>query len=284
MKKLKVSNFIILPIVVGLVISMLINGIMLIQGSSEIVIKFLNFYSRDIVTDLPFFVKPLMVFTGFLQLMTAIVLLFGIFKFEFMPNKTSSFLKIGIFIGILSITTYGFAVRMISNHQAAANLFYYLTFLYLLLWYVERYSNSEMKFFNKIKLLPIFIILMFTMGQPGFQKLFNSSAVIPNYVKMFDGSILSQMPGGIPPFIYFLGIMEFSVPIILLISLLRKEFLKGDSKPFFSIAAIITIATFVMLNFGLTIITNYPGATNLIFYAISTLWLYYYAIEQKKQV
>lgn len=281
MQKIKISNIITLPIVVGLIISMSINGIILIQDKHDTIGKFLNFYSRDSTTEFSFYIKATMVVTGLLQFMTSIVLLLGIAKLEFLTNKNSKFLKSGLLTGIFSLTTYGFAVRMISNHQAAANLFFYLAFLYLLLWHVEQYSTSEMSFFNKIKQLPIFITLMFTMGQPGFQKLFNSSAVIPNYVKMFEGSILSKMPGGIPPFIYFLGLMEFSVPIILLISLMRKEFLKENSKPFFSIGAFITITTFVMLNFGLSILINYPGATNLILYAISTLWFYYYVTEKK---
>lgn len=281
MDKLKVSNFITLPIAVGLIISMTINGIQLVQGNPEIIAKFMNFYSRDVQIDFPFYSNAVMVLTGALQLLTALILAIALVRFEFLPDKKSTFFKWGIFMGILSLMTYGFAVRMISNHQAAANLFFYMAFLYFLLRYVEKNSISAESVFDKIKLLPIFVTLIYTMGQPGFQKIFNPSAVIPNYVQMFDGSILSQMPGGIPPFIYFLGAMELSVPIILLLSLLKLEFLK-DSKCLFSIASFIAIATFIMLNFGLSILINYPGATNLIFYAISTLWLYYYVILQKK--
>lgn len=281
MDKLKVSNFITLPIAVGLIISMAINGIQLVQGNPEIIAKFMNFYSRDIQIDFPFYSNAVMVLTGALQLLTALLLAISLVRFEFLPDKKSTFFKWGIFMGILSLMTYGFAVRMISNHQAAANMFFYMAFLYFLLRYVEKNSISEESVFDKIKLLPIFVTLIYTMGQPGFQKIFNPSAVIPNYVQMFDGSILSQMPGGIPPFIYFLGAMELSVPIILLVSLLKLEFLK-DSKCLFSIASFIAIATFIMLNFGLSILINYPGATNLIFYAISTLWLYYYVVLQKK--
>ncbi len=279
--KIKISDLFVLPIAVCLILSMGINGIQLIQANPETVIKFMHFYSRDIQTELPFYSNAIMWLTGFLMVAAVAVLFWATIKGEFLPDNKSMALKWGILIGIFSLTTYGFAVRMISNHQAAANLFFYVGLLYLLLWYVERHAKPNAGIFDNVKLLPIFLTLLYTMGQPGFQKIFNSSAVIPYYVQMFEGSILAKMPGGIPPFIYFLGVVEFSVPLILIISLAKGEFLRANPKPFFSVAVLIAIATFVMLNFGLSILTNYPGATNLVFYAIFTLWFYYYATMQK---
>lgn len=261
-----------------------INGIQLTLSGNESVETFMNFYSRGAQTELPLYSSLLMWIVGFLQILSGAVLIFALAKGEFWLNSESKFLRWALLTSIFSLVVYGLAVRMISNHQAAAMLFFYTGLMYALLAYVEYKSKSEDTVFDKIKTIPIFLTLIYTMGQPGFQKLFNASQVIPNYVRMFDGSILAQMPGGIPPFIYLLGVLEFIVPIILLISLVKGEFLPGKSNLFFSIATLVTITTFVMLSFGLSILTNVPGANNLIFYAIFTLGFHYYIDSQGKEV
>ena len=121
------------------------------------------------------------------------------------------------------------------------------------------------------------------MGQPGFQKLFNSSKVMGQYVSMFQDSFLAQLPGGIPPFIYLLGLLEFSVPLLLLVSAVKREWLPSRPQTFFSWAMLISITTFIMLAFGLGVLLNFPGSTNLIFYAIISLGFYTYTQANKEK-
>lgn len=121
------------------------------------------------------------------------------------------------------------------------------------------------------------------MGQPGWNKLFNTSEVMGNYVRMFQESFLASLPGGIPPFIYLLGVCEVAVPLLMLMALVRREFLPLQNRTFLSWAMLVSMTTFIMLAFGLSVLVNYPGATNLIFYAIISLglWLYMNPLEEK---
>ncbi|PVZ12823.1 hypothetical protein [Porphyromonas loveana] len=71
------------------------------------------------------------------------------------------------------------------------------------------------------------------------------------YERMFEGSILSQMPGGIPPFIYFLGLIELLAFVLLAVSLVKGEFLSDRSKSFYKYGLLVMTATFTMLSFAL---------------------------------
>lgn len=281
--RVSVSKLIVVPIVVGLILTMLINGIALISGGSEAVGMFMNFYNRAKIENLPLYSTPTLLIVSVLQIASALLLVVSLIKREFIFSKETNNLKWGVFIGILSVVLYGFAVRMISNHQAAANLFFYTGLLYLLLWYIEKNSSSAQSLFEKIKTLPIFFTLFYTMGQPGIQKLFNAVQVIPRYEAMFKDSFLVQLPGGISPFIYILGILEIAVPILLAIGIVKFEFLPTKNKVFLSLAILVSALTFIMLSFGLTVLINYPGATNLIFYAIFCLFFYEYCVVKSDE-
>lgn len=281
-EKLKNIHFMVLPIVVGLILSMVIYGVQLVPLGEDTLVKFMNFYTPKVKTDLPTYSGALMRLTGALQLLAAALLALGLFKGEFLLHRQTPWLKWGILTAIFAVTLYGFAVRMISNHQAAAAFYFYSGLLYIFLWYIERHGQQGSALFEKLKTLPIFLIMLYTMGQPGMQKLFNSAQMVPYYVQMFEGSFLAGMPGGIPPFIYFLGFMEMLVPVLLVVSLVKGEFLGQGQKVFFSLACFVGISTFIMLSFGLTTLLNMPGAANLIYYAIFTLWFYYYTVVAKR--
>lgn len=287
MKQLQLRQIITIPIIVGLMISMGINGYHLIQGNPETVSLFMNFYNRTPTADLPGYSMALLMLTGVLQIASALLLIGSIVKGEWqLDNDRATLLCWGLFVGATAITLYGLGVRLISNHQAAANLFYYLGAIYLVLWFVESRSHkpSEHTLLDHIKLLPIIITMIYTMGQPGWQKLINTSEVMGHYVHMFDGSILAQMPGGIPPFIYILGVLEAAVAILLIIALVKREFVAGRKPTFLYLGMLVSATTFVMLAFGLSVLVNFPGATNLIFYSIVTLGLWLYIARGREAV
>lgn len=279
MNNLRTSNFITLPIIIGLILSTLINGITLLLGGSERITQFINFYNRQNVTEFPSYLSAMLLLFAVSFVVAGVFLVIALAKGEFIPQRKANFLQWGIFSAIVGVTLYGFSVRMISNHQAAANLYFYFGLLYFFLWYVENNASQRNSVLEKIKLLPIFAILIYTMGQPGLQKILNATEVMPRYVNMFKDSVLASMPGGIEPMIYFLGIAETIVPILLIVALLRKEFLPNMTKTYFGWGLLVSAFTFVILSFGLGVILNLPGATNLVFYAIFTLGFYAYAMK-----
>ncbi len=268
-----------LPITVGLIMTMFINGTALLTGGHEMSATFMNFYNKRAAGVLPAYSTFVMLATAVVQLTSSILLVWALVKRFLQGDRSGALLKWGIWMALVSVVLYGFATRMISNHQAAANLFYYTGLLYVLLWYVERQSTGRGQRFAQVKLLPMFFTLLYTMGQPGIQKLFFADEVVPKYVMMFKDTFLAQLPGGIPPFIYMLGVFETLVAVLVVVSLVRLEFLPTRSKTTLSLALLLGSLTFIMLTFGLSILLNYPGATNLVFYAVFCLFFYIYAVK-----
>lgn len=283
MKNLQLKSFFLLPVIIGIIFSFMVNGISVLTGGEEITYKFLNFLAKEeqTINTTNRFILLLSALAG---VTSSALLLVSMFTKDFIPQRKSNFLKWGLWAGMLSVVIYGLPVRLISNHNFAAMLFFYATLIFLLLWVVESQSSDSCPFFQKVKLLPIYLLLFYTMGQPGFNKIFDSEAVMGGYIKMFSNSILAQMPGGIPPFIYFLGTVELLVPVLLIMSLIKTENLPNKPKTFLKYALFISSSTFIMLSFGLGLLLIYPGATNLIIYAIFTTTMYVYVEKQEKLI
>ncbi|PIF47519.1 hypothetical protein CLU96_4577 [Chryseobacterium sp. 52] len=286
MTALKQNKFITFPIYIGLIFTLFINGWNLLLGEKLIFLKYLNIYNITPIESYPSYFEILLQLTGIAQLLASLTIFFALVRKEFFPNHPSFILKYGVLLAIFSITLFGFMVRISSNHGGAANLYFYMVLLYFLLWYIEKQSSdNNQNIFNNIKLLPIYFSVFYTMGFPGWQKIINPYEVMGKYIKMFDGSFLSKLPGGTQPLIYFLGAMETAVVVLLIVSLVKREFLYRIECTFLNFALLISMITFVMLSFGLGILTNYPGSTNLIFYAILTLGLYaYISYTSQKQI
>lgn len=271
------DSLMVLAVSIGLIFTMFMNGWSLLTGGETAVLKYLNIYNNPQKDSYPAYFTFLFYIVGILQLGATLSLCYALLKGEFFKGKRSAFLKWGIFLLICSVTLHGFMVRIASNHAGSANLYFYLVILYLLLWYTEQRSFEKSNvLFNKIKILPIYMVLFYSMGFPGWQKIINPQEVMGKYVNMFSNTFLAKLPGGVEPFIYFLGTLEIVVPIFLIISLIKKELSLEKPPVFFNIATLITIVTFIMLSFGLSVLGNYQGSTNLIFYAILTLGLHIY--------
>lgn len=277
LEKSSIGSYMTFPVFIALIFTMFINGQNLIFGGKLALLKYLNIYNSIPADAYPAYFEILFYIIGVLQLGAALMLCYALVKREYLLNRSSSFLKWGILLSIISIMLFGFMVRIVSNHGGAANLYFYLSILYFLLWYTEqRSSENGSTLFNKIKLLPIYATVFYTMGFPGWQKIANTSDVMGKYVSMFSGTFLAKLPGGVEPFIYLLGSLEIAVPVLLIISIVKKELSLKKYPVFFNIALLISISTFTMLAFGLSILINYPGATNLVFYTMLTFWLYTY--------
>jgi len=134
----------------------------------------------------------------------------------------------------------------------------------------EFYNDPMRNFLREIEVLPLYAVLFYTMGLPGFSKIFHHEMVLPKYVGMFENTLIGSFPG-VSPAIYLLGLMEIGVPILILISAARLEFLSAKPKLWLEAALILTLATFAALGFGLRLIQNNDGAASLYFYFGATL-------------
>jgi hypothetical protein len=119
--------------------------------------------------------------------------------------------------------------------------------------------------------------LMFYSGEG---KLFDDDGHAPEGVKkQFENSFLHVIPGTDAAWV-ILGILEFAVFLILLVSLLRAEFLPHRDKSLMQVALAIALITFACLAFGQTAtgefestasLYQYFGATAVILILVSLL-------------
>lgn len=249
-----------------------VNGYAVLTGDEAVHAMFLSFLAKSPVEVSSFSVLllKLSVIVGFLAIVFFAV---GLVR-ELLQKKAVGYYSWGLWTAMLSIVLYGLPVRLASNHNLAATLFFFAGLLFLLMMWVSKREEISCSFFDKVKLLPVYFLALYTMGQPGYNKLFNTDAVMGGYVRMFEGSILAEMPGGIPPFIYFLGVLEVLVFVLFLVSFLMGEFLPNHKKIVLKTGLMVMNATFVMLSFGLGLLLIYPGAVQLLMYAAFTTLIY----------
>ncbi len=261
------------------------HGLSLLSGDSPRLLEYQNVVSKEpkevILTNSTLVFRLMGILFG----ISGILFLASLVKKEFRKISNATLLKWALFAAILSGSIYGGLMRVISNQQGAALLFFFTMLLFLILGIVEKQSIRADTFFNSIMLLPFYAVLLYTMALPGWAKLFGGHQVIDRYVNMFKNSFIAALPGGTPLAIYGLGILELTVPVLLIISLLKGEFRRAESKPWLNYALLLCIFTFMLLCFGLAVLFNFAGSVNLVFYPLFTfLMLVYVNLPHKKQV
>ena len=102
--------------------------------------------------------------------------------------------------------------------------------------------------------------LMFYSGKG---KLFDSDGHAPEAIKkQFADSFLHVIPGTDAAWV-ILGILEFGVFLLLLLSLLRGEFLPHREKSIMQVALAVAMITFACLAFGQTATGQHEGSASL---------------------
>lgn len=278
MKNIKLSRLILAPILLGLLFSMLYIGYhMLTVDPDTSIEKFLvTRQGKGLNINLNTLAQLSVPFAGIVGIVSAIFIVTGVAKKEFFfNNRKADFLKWGLFFAMFSISIHGFAVRIISNHVIAGTLFFYVSVVFIIIRLLDKRTEVNSKLFDTVKWLPVYFMILYTMGFTGYQKFFNTDVVMPNYVQMFSKTILADMPGGIPPFIYLLGAFELLVAILAILSLVKGEFIAGKNKNIWRWTLFMACLTFFQLSVGLFMLINMPGAVNLMIYAIFCAILFY---------
>lgn len=120
-------------------------------------------------------------------------------------------------------------------------------------------------------------VLFFYSGK---EKLFDGDAKAPpGIAKQFEGTFVATFPG-VDALWAILSILEFAVFLILLVSLLRGEFLPSRGKQILLTGLSLALFTFACLSFGQTSTGNnegtasiytYFGATAVVFLLVTLL-------------
>lgn len=202
---------------------------------------------------------------------SGVLFLLSFIKREFLGISHAIFLKWALLSAITAGTIYGALMRIVGNQQGAALLFFFTLLIYLMLIVLEKKAVKMNPLFHIVLLLPLYAVLLYTMGIPGWAKIFGGPQVIERYVNMFRDSFIAQLPGGTSLMIYVLGALELAIPALLIISLVKGEFRLTAGKTWFNYALVLSMFTFGMLCFGLAVLFNFAGSANLVFYPIFTL-------------
>lgn len=110
--------------------------------------------------------------------------------------------------------------------------------------------------------------LMFYSGK---EKLFDDDGKAPQAIKdQFANSFLHVFPGTDAAWV-ILGILEFGVFILLLVSLVRLEFLPHRPKSAMQVALAVALITFACLAFGQTATGQFGGTASLYQYFGATV-------------
>ncbi len=106
-------------------------------------------------------------------------------------------------------------------------------------------------------------VLFFYSGK---EKLFDGDAKAPAGIeKQFEGTFVATFPG-VDALWAILSVLEFAVFVILLISLVRGEFLPHKRKSVLLVGLSLALLTFACLSFGQTSTGNNEGTASLYTY------------------
>jgi hypothetical protein len=115
-------------------------------------------------------------------------------------------------------------------------------------------------------------VLFFYAGK---EKIFDGLGAPPPIEKQFAGTFLDTIPGTDAAWT-ILGILEFGIFVLTVISLVRLEFMPTRSKPWLLSALGLAIFTFSILGIGQNVVGENSGVAELFLYAGATgvlLWL-----------
>lgn len=117
----------------------------------------------------------------------------------------------------------------------------------------------------------VYLMVGGLMFYGGKEKLFDENGHPPaGIVKQFDNSFIGTFPGTHAAWI-ILGILEFAVFVVLLISIAMLEFLPHRRKSAMQAALGIALVTFACLAFGQTVTGQFEGTASLYEYFGATV-------------
>ena len=120
-------------------------------------------------------------------------------------------------------------------------------------------------------LIGVYLMVGGLMFYSGKEKLFDDNGHPPqSIVTQFQGTFVDTFPGTHAAWI-ILGVLEFGVFALLLLSLIRLEFLPHRDKFLLQVGLAVAMLAFACLAFGQTVTHQYSGTASLYTYFGSTV-------------
>lgn len=120
-----------------------------------------------------------------------------------------------------------------------------------------------------LALAGIYLLVGVLFFYAGKEKIFDGLGAPAGIEKQFSGTFLDTIPG-IDAAWTILGILEFAIFLLTVVSLLTLEFLPSKRKPFLLSALALAIFTFSVLGIGQNVVGENGGVAELFLYAGAT--------------
>ena len=121
-----------------------------------------------------------------------------------------------------------------------------------------------------VTLIGVYVMVGGLMFYSGKGKLFDDDGNAPQGIKdQFEGTFLDTFPGTDAAWV-ILGILEFGVFVLLVLSLIRLEFLPHRDKSLIQVGLAVSLLVFALLAFGQTATNQHEGTASLYTYFGST--------------
>ena len=122
-----------------------------------------------------------------------------------------------------------------------------------------------------VSLAGVYLMVGGLMFYSGKGKLFDDDGNAPEGIKeQFKGTFLDTFPG-VDTAWFTLGVLEFAVFILLLVSVIRLEFFPHKDKSVLQVGLSLALLVFACLAFGQTATNQFSGTASLYMYFASTV-------------
>ena len=122
-----------------------------------------------------------------------------------------------------------------------------------------------------VTLVGVYVMVGGLMFYSGKGKLFDDDGNAPEGIKdQFKGTFIDTFPGTDAAWV-ILGILEFGVFVLLVLSLIRLEFLPHRDKLLIQVGLAVSLLVFALLAFGQTATNQREGTASLYTYFASTV-------------
>jgi hypothetical protein len=122
-----------------------------------------------------------------------------------------------------------------------------------------------------VSLAGVYLMVGGLMFYSGKGKLFDNDGNAPEGIKeQFKGTFLDTFPG-VDTAWFTLGVLEFAVFILLLVSVIRLEFFPHKDKSVLQVGLSLALLVFACLAFGQTATNQFSGTASLYMYFASTV-------------
>jgi hypothetical protein len=120
-----------------------------------------------------------------------------------------------------------------------------------------------------LTLAGIYLLLGVLFFYSGKEKIIDGSGAPPPIEKQFSGTFLETIPG-VDAAWTILGLLELAVFVLVVVSLVRLEFMPDRRKTFLLCASALAIFTFSVLAMGQNVVGEHTGVASLFLYAAGT--------------